>query len=258
MHFSDTQLSRIEDACLNASAPPQQRWLDGWLLRTHPGKARRARCIHALAEGRLPLDDRLTLAAALYREAGLPMVVRITPFTHPTTLDAQLAQRGWLRLDDTQVLVCPRLPAPAATAPTPPRGLHWQALDAPAYARTVGQLRATPPEQQQAHAQRLALSPVPYQGFALLRSDGQALACGQFAREGTQAGLYDVHTHAEARNQGLAYWLCERMLSLAASEGATLAYLQVDAQNHAAQAVYRRLGFLPGYGYHYREPPAGA
>ena len=37
-------LSRIEDAGLNASAPPQQRWMDGWIVRTSPGKARRARC----------------------------------------------------------------------------------------------------------------------------------------------------------------------------------------------------------------------
>jgi hypothetical protein len=44
-------LSRIEDAGLNASAPPQQRWLDGWLLRFSPGKANRARCINALAAG---------------------------------------------------------------------------------------------------------------------------------------------------------------------------------------------------------------
>ena len=44
----ETLLSRIEDAGINASAPPQQRWLDGWLLRFSPGKAKRARCIQAL------------------------------------------------------------------------------------------------------------------------------------------------------------------------------------------------------------------
>ena len=44
-------LSRIEDAGLNASAPPQQRWLDGWLLRFSPGKAKRARCVNAVAAG---------------------------------------------------------------------------------------------------------------------------------------------------------------------------------------------------------------
>ena len=37
--FDATLLSRVEDAGLNASAPPQQRWLDGWLIRFSPGKA---------------------------------------------------------------------------------------------------------------------------------------------------------------------------------------------------------------------------
>ncbi len=39
----ETLLSRIEDAGINASAPPQQRWVDGWLVRCSPGKAKRAR-----------------------------------------------------------------------------------------------------------------------------------------------------------------------------------------------------------------------
>jgi hypothetical protein len=58
----DILLSRIEDAGINASAPPQQRWLDGWLLRFSPGKAKRARCVQAVADGRLPLAERLRLA----------------------------------------------------------------------------------------------------------------------------------------------------------------------------------------------------
>ena len=47
--FDATLLSRIEDAALNASAPPQQRWVDGWLLRYSPGRAKRARCVNAVA-----------------------------------------------------------------------------------------------------------------------------------------------------------------------------------------------------------------
>jgi hypothetical protein len=81
--FHPDLLSRIEDAGLNASAPPQQRWLDGWLLRFSPGKAKRARCINAVAAGRLPAREKLALAEAVYAEAALPLIVRITPFTLP-------------------------------------------------------------------------------------------------------------------------------------------------------------------------------
>ncbi len=247
-------LSRIEDASLNASAPPQQLWLDGWILRTSPGKARRARCINAVAAGRLPLAQKLALAAEVFQEAGLPMVVRITRFTLPADLDAQLEALGWARQGDTWVMVSQRVvPTPRAL----PAGMVWRQLDGAACAEAVGALRGSPSEQRQAHAQRLATSPVPYRGYALCREgDGRVLACGQFAREAELVGLYDVFTHESARGRGLATLLCERMLSIAASEGARVAYLQTECDNHAARRVYQRLGFADAYGYHYRQPPA--
>ncbi len=255
MAFDDTLLSRVEDAGLNASAPPQQRWLDGWIVRTSPGKARRARCINAVAAGRLPLADRLRLAQRVFDDAGLPLLIRITPFTQPAMLDDQLAAAGWQMLDNTQVLVATPLPVAAPADPPPPDGLHWQRLDASAYAATVGALRGSSVDQQAAHAQRLLLSPVPYQGIALTRPDGEVLACGQSAREGDLVGLYDVFTRTAARGQGLASRLCECLLSQATRAGATTAYLQVEADNGPAQAVYRRLGLAYGYRYHYRQPP---
>ena len=85
---------------------------------------------------------------------------------------------------------------------------------------------------------------MPYQGFAIQRaSDGTTLACGQFAREAELVGLYDVYTHPDARNQGLAQRLCERLLALAVQEGASTGYLQVNGENGAAQRIYSRLGF---------------
>ena len=80
-------LSRIEDAGLNASAPPQQRWVDGWLVRFSPGKAQRARCINALAPGCLPLSEKLAYCQSLYRAAGLRLLFRVTPFSQPAGLD---------------------------------------------------------------------------------------------------------------------------------------------------------------------------
>lgn len=247
--FSADLLSRIEDAGIHASAPPQQRWVDGWLLRYSPGKAKRARCVQAVTDGRLPLDERLALCQDVMDSAGLPLVVRITPFSRPAGLDAALAARGWAQFDDTRVMVaaCPDRAEP------PPAGLLWQPQDGAAYADTVGALRGSPPAQRAAHAQRLAASPVPYQGWVLRRAaDGRVLACGQSACEGDLVGLYDVFTDPVARGQGLARLLCGRLLAQAHADGARTAYLQVEADNHAARGVYQRLGFMDGYAYHYR------
>ena len=262
MHLPGQLLSRIEDAGINASAPPQQRWVDGWLLRYSPGKAKRARCVQTVADGRLPLAQRLALCQAVFDAASLPMVVRITPFSRPVGLDDALAAQGWQRLDDTRVMVLPQLapqllsqlpePSPVQTMP-PPAGLLWQRLDAPAYADAVGALRGSPAGQRLAHAQRLAASPVPYQGWALRRvADALVLACGQTAAEADLVGLYDVFTHVLARGQGLATWVCRQLLAQAWDDGARSAYLQVEADNTPARAIYSRLGFVDAYSYHYR------
>ena len=250
-------MSRVEDASLNASAPPQQRWMDGWLLRYLPGKARRSRSINAVAVGRLSLADKLAMAAAVYRDAALPMIFRVTCYTQPASLDDELAALGFVVMDPTLVLICSRLPTNVEC--TLPPGTHWAALNGDTFAEAVGALRESPPEHRRSHALRLQHSPVPYQGYAICRDgDGAVLACGQFAREGDLVGLYDVFTEESARGQGLATLLCERLLSISATEGAEIGYLQVDAKNEPALAVYRRLGFQDGYGYHYREPSGPA
>jgi len=252
--FAPLLLSRIEDASLNASAPPQQRWLDGWIVRTSPGKAKRARCINAVADGRLPLDTRLSLAAAIFEEAGLPMVVRLTPFSRPPALEGELARRGYTVMDDTRVMV--RLGLSPGPLPEAPPGTAWQALGAQAYAQAVGAMRASAPALREAHAQRLTWSPVPYRGHALVGlDDGQAWCCGQFAREADLVGIYDVHTREDRRGRGLAKALCEYLLAAAAAEGAKVAYLQAEADNHAARHIYRTLGFADAYVYHYRVAP---
>jgi GNAT superfamily N-acetyltransferase len=256
MALDTATLSRIEDAGLNASAPPQQLWVDGWLVRLCPGKAKRARCINALAAGHLPLADKLKEAAAAYQQAGLPLVVRLTPFSQPPGLDGELAAHGLQRFDDTVVMAArfDNLHLSAAL----PGHLRLERTDHVTYARTVGALRGSPADQQAAHAERMATSPVPYLGWLLLQGT-EVLACGQTAQEGSFVGLYDVFTAPAARNQGLSRALCAALLRAAAAQGARTAYLQVDAVNAPARSVYRRLGFADAYGYHYRSAdPASA
>lgn len=244
-----TLLSRIEDAGLNASAPPQQRWVDGWMVRFSPGKAKRARCVNAVAAGRLPAAEKLALCEAVFAEAQLPLIVRITPFSQPADLDPLLAQRGLRRFDDTRVMVLADL---AHLRHVDLRdGVSVQSVALEPFAQRVGALRGSPLSQRQAHGQRLLNSPVPFTAFEL-RRDAKVLACGQYALEGDLVGLYDVFTAPEARGSGLATQLCSHLLADARERGARHAYLQVESDNHAARAVYRRLGFIDGYAYHYR------
>ena len=254
--LSTTLLSRIEDAGLNASAPPQQRWVDRWLVRFSAGKAKRARCVNAVAAGRLPMSERLAACEQVYADAGLPMIIRITPFTLPSGLDEALAAQGFQRFDDTRVMVHADLATPTALAL--PAGATLLSVGLEAFANAVGAFRGSPLAQRQAHAKRLLNASVPFSAFEL-RIDGQPATCGQMATEGGFVGLYDVFTAPAFRGQGLARVLCSQLLAQARAGGAQHAYLQVEGDNHAARSVYRRLGFTDGYAYHYRaRDPAAA
>lgn len=252
-------LSRIEDAGLNASAPTEQRWLDGWLVRFSPAKAKRARCVNAVAMGRGDIPDRIERCRQIFAEAGLAAIFRITPFSQPADLDARLAALGMVRFDDTRVLVLSGLASAAShAAQRLPGGLSIRPIGVEAFAQRVGDFRGSALSLRQAHGQRLRHSPVPIRAFELAL-DGKPVACAQFAREGELAGLYDVFTAESYRGRGCAGLLCGHLLRVAAEEGARHGYLQVEADNLAALAVYRKIGFIDGYRYHYRwHPPAPA
>lgn len=245
-----------EEAGLNASATPMQALLDGWLLRWDPGKARRSRCINALAPGHQALADKIARAQAFYEGHQLPTVFRITPFSQPPGLDAELEQRGWPAQDRTLVMMrARRLDEFSRQAPLPP-GIEEAVADPQAFAAAIGSLRGTPAEQVAAQAQRLRQCPVPHHA-RVWRRDGVVVATAQLAVDiSGLAGLFDVAVAPAARRQGLALALCARLLGLAHGLGSPAAYLQVEAGNEPARALYDRLGFGEAYAYHYRQPPS--
>jgi GNAT superfamily N-acetyltransferase len=247
--FPAELLSRVEDAGLNASAPAEQLLIDGWLVRYSPGKAKRARCINAIAPGRLSLSQRIALCEPVYEGAGLPMIMRITPFSAPAGLDDALDMLGWRRFDDTRAMVLADFVPPQV--PPPGTGFCVEPIDSESFAEVIGRLRGSPPLQRIAHAQRLARAPVPHTAL-MVRRDGEVVACGQMAIETNLVGLYDVFTAASQRGRGLGRLLCMHLLQRAHELGARNAYLQVDGDNASARRVYQRLGFADAYAYHYR------
>ncbi|MBV8033970.1 N-acetyltransferase [Roseateles sp.] len=236
---------RAERAGLDASAPPQQADIDGWLIRLSPGKAKRSRCINALRQGQLPLDELLARCQQAYDAAGLPLALRVTPWSQPAELDALLAAKGWGAFDAADVMVLEHL-SPTATP------VALRAQSAADYAATVGALRGSSATAIAAHAERIANAPVTYQGFALHDAAGRLLACGQMVVDGDLVGLYDIASAQTRRGHGER--LCRALLALAHAQGARQAYLQVGSDNAAAQRLYARLGFVFAYRYHYRSP----
>ena len=113
--------------------------------------------------------------------------------SEPQKLDSWLEATGLRVFDDTRVMINDDLRT--LTSETLPPGINLQRVGHSAFAQIVGQMRGSPLSQQQAHAQRLELSPVSFEGWVLRRSGESAvLACGQTAAEADMVGLYSVLT----------------------------------------------------------------
>lgn len=235
---------RLEELSLNSSAPPGQLLYDGWLLRLQPGKAKRARSVNAVFPSTLPLAEKIAYCEALYAKAGLPAIFRVTPYASPPELDGELERRGYGRFETTAVES-----APLVTAPAGAEGVR--ALPLADWVEAVGELRGTPRAQREGHRARLESSLLPMHPLAI-EEGGRVVAAGLTIVEGGAAGLFDIVTHEAERRRGLGARLVAALLRQGWAAGAREAYLQVDAANAPARALYRRFGFSERYLYWYR------
>ena len=239
---------RIEEVGLNALQTQRQLFYDGWLLRVSPGKAKRARSVNAHFGSTLPLPAKFAHCERIYAERELPTLFRITPFCAPADLERSLEVRGYAPFDPTLVqaveLDGTALPVPGKSS------FELVEASVDAFVDAVASLRGSPGVQRDAHRERLNHSPLDGR-HVLALADGVPVAAGKTAREGDVVGVFDVVTDETMRGQGIATALVARLLARAWDRGARVAYLQVDAANAPALAVYRRFGFATIYTYHY-------
>jgi GNAT superfamily N-acetyltransferase len=238
---------RLEELGLNSSTPPGQLLYDGWLIRMLPGKAKRARSVNAVYPSTLPLDVKIAHCERLYRAAGIPMIFRITPFSQPPELDAELERRGFGRFEETSVQYAPidSMHFKLATATV---------LDLPAWLDAVAQLRGSPLKHKDAHRARLEGSPLALRAVAAVEH-GQIVATGLTIVEDDCAGLFDIVTRDDVRRKGHGRGVVASLLHAAWDLGARHAYLQVGAGNEGARRLYTQFGFQERYTYWYRGRP---
>ncbi|MBH0778186.1 N-acetylglutamate synthase, CG3035 family [Nocardia bovistercoris] len=68
-------------------------------------------------------------------------------------------------------------------------------------------------------------------------------------------GLSCIAVASEHRRHGLGALVCAELIRWGRDRGATHSYVQVEADNEAALALYRDLGFVDHHRYRYAEPP---
>ncbi|HUT21326.1 MAG TPA: GNAT family N-acetyltransferase [Anaerolineae bacterium] len=243
---------QIEEASLNAWPALRQILYDGWILRFSEGYTKRANSVNSLYESRLGTEKKVRFAEKCYHDREMPAIFRITPFSTPHDLDPFLAQRGYVQLDPTRVMVLDLADsyAPACVVSPEVKGeLRQEGLDE--WLALFAHLRNEQLASQQIHGAILHSIAGEVQPH-LLDVQGATAACALGVLEEDRLGLFDLFVDPAFRNQGCGTALTSHILHRAKQRRVRWVYLQVTEANEAAQGLYRRLGFRDLYGYWYR------
>jgi len=236
----------LEELALNASGAFQSLVYDGWLLGYRPGPTKRLRCVNAFYSTSLPLAQKVDYCVHFYRSMSLPAIFRMLPFSDPPELDAYLESLGWSKFERTLVL---RADVRAAGVSGVLDSVEIVAV--PRWEAMAAGLLDLAGDALSAAIERAKSYPLPHVG-AVIRRQGEVVACGLAKLEDAYVGLFAVKTAPTQRRQGLGRAIVGALLAEASRQGSQIAYLQVTADNEAALALYRSFGFAPVYDYWYR------
>lgn len=235
--------------------PVESERLGDWELRAASGFTRRANSVLPLGDPGVPLDEALTYVRDWYAARDLPAYVQTATGAEGTqeVLSAELEARGWAREVSAGLWI-------GALAPLADREV--------AKAPGVVLARAAD-EAWLGRYQRKGLSEValhvlgsgPSVWFATVPgAEGEPpAAIGRCVVDGRWAGFSAVEVDPAQRRRGLATAVMAALARRALDEGASAAWLQVEADNAGARALYAGMGFAAHHTYHhYRAPEASA
>jgi ribosomal protein S18 acetylase RimI-like enzyme len=184
---------------------------------------------------------RLERVMRLFEQAGLRPKIR------QTTLDDWLDDHldGWTESGETVVIVAEpkRQPMPAVGDTSTGSIAEWLAWIEPESAQRERFIEAAE------SAQRLSSENV----VVFAHEDGNRVGAGRAVASNGMVGLYDIKVidghrrrgHGDAITRDLMMWAADRSSQV---------YLQVEAVNHPALALYEGHGFVEVYRYRYRSP----
>ena len=243
------EVEAIERATVAAVSPDAVGAIEGWLLPFDHGTVSRARSAVPLhhapaAEGTL---ERIEQG---YAAQGLPPMLRLADLECFDGLRAELEARRYRGAKPTLVqtttlrrmqAVAPAgaLPAEVDTAPDE----AWAALFLGEGFDPV----------DGAHRVRV-LARAQGSLYASVREGGRTVAAGAMAFGHGWASVHGMRTDAAQRGRGLAGRVLAGLAQVALERGFEKVFLQVEAQNDPALALYRRAGFETRWQYRYWQP----
>lgn len=250
-------LHEIETASRFAWPALEEQELPFGVLRYGAGVHRRSNSLNLFFDAQYNEDQLLEETERFFRERKLPAIVKVLDLSDPTVtsfcaLDSYLASNQYELEAPTLVM---SLDLSNTTAE--------QCCPEPVLNRSVLVSRNTWLEawygisnfdsaELQIHQQMLGKVDA-VSCFLLARdSSGNAISCGMATLCDGALGIFGIVTDPNHRGQGYAGRLIQSLLHWGKQNSARYAFLQVEAVNTGAAALYQKLGFSELYSYWYR------
>lgn len=242
-------IEAIERATVAAVAPQAlEEWPQAhWLLPLDSGTVGRAKSAVPLRHAALTAEPLRLIEhiEARYAAHALPTMLRLPDTSAFDGLRAALLQRGYQggKPTLTQVgsvramrAVCSGTPADVDSAPDAGwagvfLGPGFDPVDGTSRVRSLGRAGGNL--------------------FASVRENGLTLAAGAISFGHGWAGVHGMRTEQSARGRGLAGRVLAGLAEAALARGFERVFLQVEAGNAPALALYARAGFETAWGYGY-------
>ncbi len=234
----------IERATIAAVSPEAVVEYDGWLLAFDSGTIGRAKSAVPLAH-HPAVPGVVARIEAQYTERGLPAVFRLTTDSCFDGLRQELTEQGYIAEKRTCVQTA-RLEAVRRVTQQPPADVDsapdtaWTALFlSEGFDAIDGASRVQSLSRNAANV------------YASVRQDGHTIAGGAASFGNGWASLHGIRTAQHCRGQGLAGRVLAGLAKAALQHGEEQVFLQVEAHNSAALALYQRAGFSTLWEYVY-------
>lgn len=210
---------------------------DGWLYLASSGVTGRVNAVWPLAYAGADLDTAIARAEAWFAANGLPARFKITDGAcAPPHLPQALQARGYVSVTPTAVMLKPLAAAAQSAA-----GVELHTTMPPVFDAVIEATSASAEEIDERRS--IALRAPQPAAFAVLAGESGSDAIGMSAVAGDLAGIFLMRTRPQARRKGAARIILRTLLSWAESAGARGAFLQVEADNAPAIALYESEGF---------------
>jgi RimJ/RimL family protein N-acetyltransferase len=248
--LADQDIESLERATLDAVAPPAWEELPGWLLPFDHSTIGRAKSAVPLRHSGI---DTAAISAieARYAAQGLAAAFRIADLPALASVHAELHFRGYRAEQPTLVQVGSAIAMRALCSVAP---AQRDRLPSAAWAGVYTAAGFDPVDG--AHRVQ-ALSRSACAVYAHITGDEAApWAAGVGTYSQGWASIHGMRTVISQRGQGLATRVMAALADEAMVRGLECVFLQVEEENVAANALYRRAGFVAAWRYHYWRKPS--